>query len=100
MDMYSDNQFHTGLPVTLRITAAHGSINASSVERRASLAAFPRRAWERSVQRGGRKLGHLFQECFAVIRTFCVGLLLPSSNGSIGAAQLKQGHTKTTIPPR
>jgi hypothetical protein len=42
-------QFHTGLPVTPRITVAHGSINALSVERGASLAAFPRRAWERSI---------------------------------------------------
>src|SRR3989344_3914488 len=49
MDMYSDNQFHTGLPVTPHITVAHGSINALSVERGASLAAFPRRAWERSI---------------------------------------------------
>jgi len=48
MDMHSDNQFHTGLPVTPRITVAHGSINASSVERRASLAAFLCCAWERS----------------------------------------------------
>ena len=32
-----------------RITVAHGSINASSAERGASLAAFPRRAWERSI---------------------------------------------------
>jgi hypothetical protein len=43
-------QFHTGLPVTPRITVAHGSINALSVERGASLAAFPRRAWERSIR--------------------------------------------------
>src|SRR3989338_5596359 len=49
MDMHSDNQLHTGLPVTHRINVAHGSINASSAERGASLAAFPRRAWERSI---------------------------------------------------
>ncbi len=55
MDMYSDNQFHTGLPVTPRITVAHGSINASSAERGASLAAFPRRAWERSTQASPKK---------------------------------------------
>src|SRR3989344_2239555 len=49
MDMYAGNQFHTGLLVTPRITVAHDSINALSVERGASLAAFPRRAWERSI---------------------------------------------------
>jgi hypothetical protein len=38
-------------PVTLRVTIAHGSRHAPSAERGASLAAFPRRAWERS-QRG------------------------------------------------
>src|SRR3989344_6573727 len=35
-------------PVTLRVSIAHGSRSASSAERGASLAAFPRRAWERS----------------------------------------------------
>jgi hypothetical protein len=35
-------------PVTLRVTIAHGSGHAPSAERGASLAAFPRRAWERS----------------------------------------------------
>src|SRR3989344_6564801 len=49
MDMYPDNQFHTGRLVTPRITVAHGSINALSAERGASLAAFPRRARERSA---------------------------------------------------
>ena len=49
MDMYAGNPFHTGLPVTPRITVAYGSTNASSAERGASLAAFPRRAWERSI---------------------------------------------------
>ncbi|OXR35229.1 hypothetical protein PSUM_04915 [Pseudomonas umsongensis] len=46
---------HTGLLVTPRITVAHGSINASSAERGASLAAFPRRAWERSTQASPKK---------------------------------------------
>ncbi|QFG30305.1 hypothetical protein F6476_14505 [Pseudomonas umsongensis] len=59
MDMYAGSKFHTGLPVTPRITVAHASINALSVERGASLAAFPRRAWERSKQRHHQKSGRL-----------------------------------------
>jgi len=36
-------------PVTLRVTIAQDSSLASTAERRASPAAFPRGAWERSV---------------------------------------------------
>ena len=43
--------------MTPRIAAAHGSINASSVERGASLAAFPRRAWERSMRTAPDQVG-------------------------------------------
>ena len=45
MDMYSDSKFHTGLPVTPRITVVHGSSHASTAERGASLAAFLCCAW-------------------------------------------------------
>src|SRR5690349_4767131 len=40
-------------PVTLLVTVAHGSHHASSAGRGASLAAFPRRAWERSYRCDG-----------------------------------------------
>jgi hypothetical protein len=61
MDMYAGNQFHTRLPVTPRVTVAHGSINALSAERGASLAAFPRRAWERSMVLPPSRAGSLPQ---------------------------------------
>jgi hypothetical protein len=50
-------------PVTLRVTLAQDSIRASTAERRASPAAFPRGAWERSgrasVEESGRPVGRL-----------------------------------------
>ena len=50
-------------PVTLRVTIAQDSRLASTAERRASPAAFPRGAWERalraSVEQTGRPVGRL-----------------------------------------
>jgi hypothetical protein len=50
-------------PVTLRVTLAQDSNLVSTAERRASPAAFPRRAWERSgrvsVEESGRLAGRL-----------------------------------------
>ena len=44
-------------PMTLRVTVAHGSRRVSSAERGASLAAFPRRAWERSMRTAPDQVG-------------------------------------------
>jgi hypothetical protein len=50
-------------PVTLRVTIAQDSSLMSTAERRASQAAFPRGAWERSgrasVEESGRPAGRL-----------------------------------------